>query len=179
MHFLLPDGKAMSEYLPTRDFRFVDEWELEDIQKRCNEFVLNLQHDSNTGYMFEVDLEIPSEKANILNDYPPCPIKRCVKKEELSKNYQLKLKSNLGIKNSVYGTQKLIADLNSKESYVVHYRTLQVYLSLGVKINKIKRVVKFHQDQLLKHYIDQNTIFRNHPQATEFEKNFWKLMNNR
>jgi hypothetical protein len=33
-------------------------------------------------------------------------------------------------------TEKLIPNLHSKEKYVVHYRNLKLYLSLGMKLTK-------------------------------------------
>ena len=39
--------------------------------------------------------------------------------------------------------KKLIPNLGKKSNYVVYYKNLQSYLSLGMKLTKIHRVLKF------------------------------------
>ena len=73
--------------------------------------------------------------------------------------------------------KKLIPQLGNKTYYVVHYRNLQLYLSLGIKLIKIHRMLKFKQSDWMKNYIDFNTQKRmNAP--NNFEKYFFKLLIN-
>ena len=73
--------------------------------------------------------------------------------------------------------KKLISNLGNKTNYVVHYRNLQLYLPLGVKLTKIHRVPKFKQSDWMKKYISFSTEKRMNA-ANNFEKDFFKLMIN-
>ena len=57
----------------------------------------------------------------------------------------------------VGGIKKLIPNLSDKVKYVVHYKNLQYYLSLGMKLVKIHRILSFRQSNWLRKYVDFNT----------------------
>ena len=73
--------------------------------------------------------------------------------------------------------KKLIPNLGTKTNYVLHCRNLQLYLSLGMKLTKIHRVLKLKQSDWMKKYIDFNTEKRMNF-GNDFEKYFFKLMVN-
>ena len=78
---------------------------------------------------------------------------------------------------NVGGVNKLVPNLRDKIKYVVHYKNLQYYLSLGMKLIKVHRTLKFKQSNWLKEYIEFNTEKRKNA-VSEFKKNFFKLFIN-
>ena len=73
--------------------------------------------------------------------------------------------------------KKLVLNLCNKTNYAVHYRNLHLYLSLGMKLTKNHRVLKFKRSDWIKTYIDFNKERRKNA-ANSFAKNFFKLMTN-
>ena len=97
--------------------------------------------------ILEVDLEYPQELHDLHNDYPLGPEKIKVDKDMLS-DYCKKIADKFNISSGL--VHKLIPTLNDKEKYILHYRNLQLYLSLGLKLKKIHRVLQFDQSPWLK-----------------------------
>ena len=161
-------GWAMSQYLPTGGFKWMTQKQIDKIN------LANYKEDSDKGIILEVDLEYPEELHNQHNDYPLAAEKIKVTKDMLSdycKNISDKYNISTGL------VSKLIPTLSNKNKYVLHYRNLQLYLSLGLKLTKIHRVLEFNQSPWLKQYIDFNTEKRKNAKNA-FEKDFFKLMNN-
>ena len=139
-------GWAMSEYLLYGRFKWL---------KNIDKFdIMSVSDKSQVGYFLEVDLEYPEELHKLHNDFRLAPEKIAVSCDMLSK-YCKKFADEYEIK--VGDVKKLIPNLGNKTNYVVHYRNLQLYLSLGLKMTKIHRVLKFKQSDWMKKYIDFNT----------------------
>ena len=161
-------GWAMSQYLPTGGFRWMT-------QKQINKIDLaKYKENSEKGIILEVDLEYPKELHDLHNDYPLGPEKVKVTKDMLSE-YSKRIADKFNISTGL--VSKLIPTLNNKEKYVMHYRNLQLYTDLGLKVTKVHQVLEFNQSPWLKQYIDFNTQKRANAKNS-FEKDFFKLMNN-
>ena len=122
---------------------------------KCNEdFIKKYDEDSNTGYFLEVDIDYPTELFNFHKDLVFLTEQKKIEKVE-----------------------KLICSIEDKEKYVIHIRALKQALNHGLKLKEVYRIIQFKQKAWLKPYIDMNTELRKKAQ-NEFEKNFFKLMNN-
>ncbi|XP_072051648.1 uncharacterized protein [Amphiura filiformis] len=102
----------------------------------------------------KVDLEYPKELHDLHDDFPLAPERKIVNKVE-----------------------KLIPNLNDKEKYVIHHVALKQCLELGLKLTKVHSGIKYREEAFMKSYIDKNTSLRTKAES-EFEKDFFKLMNN-
>ena len=159
-------GWAMSEYLPYGGFQWLENVDKFDIMSinECNSIEKSL-----IGYFIEVDLEYPDELHELDNDYP-------LAQEELAASIDMLLKPCKKIADKYemkFGdVKKLIPNLGNKTNYVVHYRNLQLYLCLEMKLTKIHRVLKFKQPDWMKNYIDFNTK-KIMNAANDFEKDFF------
>ena len=129
-------GWAMSQYLPTGGFKWLSPKQIEKIN------LGKYTDDSKKGLILEVDLEYPQELHDLHNDYPLGPEKVKVTEDMLS-DYCKKIQKKFNISSGL--VHKLIPTLCDKKKYVLHYRNLQSYLDLGLKLKKVHRVLMFNQ----------------------------------
>ena len=100
------------------------------------------------------------------NDCPLATEKLAIPYDILS-HYCTKIADNYGIK--VGDVKKLSPNSGNITNYVLHYRNLPLYLSLGIKLTKIHRLLKFKQSDWIKKYINFNTEKRTNA-ANSFER---------
>ena len=72
---------------------------------------------------------------------------------------------------------KFVCNLYDRNSYVIHIRSLKQALNNELILKKVSRAIEFNQEAWLKKYIDMNTELRKKAN-NDFEKDFYKLMNN-
>ena len=118
------------------------------------DFIKKNDECSDKGYFFEVDLEYPKNLHDLQSYLPFLPERMKINK-----------------------CSKLVYNLYDKNNYVVHIRSLKLALNHGLILKKFHRVIQFNQEAWLKEYIDMNTELRKQAK-NDFEKGFFKLMNN-
>ena len=160
-------GWAMIQDLPHSSFKFLSK------EEASNFNLDSIAENSLIGYILGVDLEYCKELHNSHSDYPLCP-------EKIEVNYDLLSRYCKDIADwcdiKIGGVKKLIPNLGDKAKYIVHYKNLKYYLSLGMKVVKIHRILCFKQSNWLKKYVDFNTEKRKSNDG--FNKNLYKLLNN-
>ena len=142
-------GWAMSQKLPVNGFKWI-----KNTSKIDEKLIKNYDEDSDNGYIFEVDVEYPRRLHDLHSDLPFLP-----KRMKINK------------------CKKLVCNLHDKKKYVVHIRSLKQALNYGLKLKKVHKIIEFNQESWLKPYIDMNTELRKIAK-NDFEKDFFKLMNN-
>ena len=143
-------GWAMSQQLPTGEFRWVEFWKDWNPKTIVEELVAKKDY----GYLLEVDVRYPKNLHDYHNDLP-----------------------FMCAKMKINGVEKLVPNLYYKRKYVIHVRALAQALEHGLVIDKIHRAIEFKQSAWMKEYIDFNTRLRT-VAKNDFEKDFYKLMNN-
>ena len=109
---------------------------------------------TDKGYILEVDVSYPRELHSSHNDLPfMC--------ERMETN----------------GVEKLVPNLRDKKNYIIHIQALNQALQHGLRLDRIHQAIEFDQSPWLKTYIDFNTQLRT-AAANDFEKDFFKLINN-
>ena len=80
-------------------------------------------------------------------------------------------------KMKLNGVEKLVPKLYYKKKYIIHIKALKQPIDHGLVLEKIHRAIEFKQSAWMRKYIDFNTRLRI-AAKNDFEKDFYKLMNN-
>ena len=114
----------------------------------------NYNENSDVRYFLEVDVEYPKKLFALHKDLSFLPERKKLEKLE-----------------------KPVCGIEDKDKYVTHIRALKQALNHWLILKRVHRVIQFNQEAWLKPYIDMNTKLRKEAK-NEFEKYFFKLMNN-
>ncbi len=134
------DPNKKSVYIPYYDANNLYGWAMsEPLPTHGHEWMTDeeLNNWQDILCILEVDLEYPDKLHDIHNDLPLAP--EHVMVEEVKKR---------------------IPNLNDKTKYVIHYKALKQCISMGLKVTKIHRGVKFEESPWLAKYIEKNTDSR-------------------
>ena len=143
-------GWAKSQKLPVNGYMWYNDY-LSDFNE---DFIKNYDEKSEEGYFLEVDIEYSKKLWSSHKELPFLHEKRKLEKVE-----------------------KLVCSIEDKVKYVIHIRALKQALNNGLKFKNVHGVIKFQLKEWLKLYIDMNTKLKKEAK-NEFEKDFFKLMNN-
>ena len=142
-------GWAMCKKLPVDGFKWLD-----DLSVFTENVIKNYNENSDYGSILEVDTEYPKTLWGLHKDWP-----------------FLAERTKIGI------VEKLVTSIEDKENYVIPISALKQALDHELILKKVHRVIEFRQEAWLKPYIDMNTKLRAEAR-NDFEKDFFKLMNN-
>ena len=142
-------GYAMSKKLPIDEFK----WS-ENLSLYAEEYIKNYNEDSDYSAILEVDVHYAFMLWREHRDLPLLPTRE-----------------------KIDGGEKLITRFGDRKKYVVHIAALKQALNHGLKLKKVHWVIEFRQGEWMKPYIDMNTDLQKNAK-NDFEKDFFKLMNN-
>ena len=111
-------GWAMSQLLPTGEFRWVEFREDRSPKTIVEELVVKKDH----GYLLEVDVVYPRKLHDYHNDLP-----------------------FMCTKMKINSVEKLVPNLYYKHKYVVHIKALKQAIDHGLVLEKIHRTIEFKQ----------------------------------
>lgn len=139
-------GYSMKQPLPCSDFRFVD-GSVDDFTKH---YIQSIADDAEKGYYLKVTLSTPHDP-QWHNDYSDLPF---------APHYKW-----------VNGRRLYVCSHETKHDYVLHYRLLKYYLSKGMILEAVHKVLQFKQKPWLKPFADlQEQLQESYPQHKKIIK---------
>jgi hypothetical protein len=155
----------MLQSLPLSGYRWMTDIEI-------GSFILDdITNDGPKGYILSVDLEYPNELHNYTSDYP-LAVEKFVVEESMLSNYTKNIIKQV-YKGKYKPNKKLVPTLFNKTKYIVHFKTLKLYVELGLKITKIHRILQFFQSPWLADYVTYCTDKRIRA-SNKLQQKFWK-----
>lgn len=161
-------GSSQMCKLPHKDFRWLSQSEIDT-------FDLHQDFDGSKGYFIECDLHYPKELHKKHANFPLAAEILEVNYDDLSCYSQQAVFLTEGRKR--YKDVKLMTTFFDRINYICHIKSLILYLSLGLKLLRIHRVLEFSQSKLFAPYIKKTTRARQQAK-NKFEMDLFKLLVN-
>ena len=111
----------MCKKLPVDGFKWLDS------DKINEDFIKNYNENNDKGYLLEVDVKYPKRLHELHSDLP-----------------------FLSERMEVNKCKKLVCNLFNKKKYIIHINALKQALNHGLKLKKIRRVIKFNKKRMVK-----------------------------
>jgi len=133
--------------------------------------------DTNGDYAFAVmvDMTIPDHVKKMTDDLPLGIGKMTPEAQRLSP-FTLGNMEKIGMSTRKMHP-KLMATHNEQKDYLITLQQLQLFVELGAKITKLKRVIRFNQSACFEKFIEKNIELRK-ASSNDFEKSLYKIVSN-
>jgi hypothetical protein len=152
--------------MPVGDYRWMEEEEYAGRDWSVH------NEDEEEGFILEVSLSYPPHLHLAHNSLPLAPHHMDINESHLSEFSRACLLQLRG--DTKHRSKKLVTTFLPREKYGIHSANLALYLSLGMKLEKVHRVMTFTQSRFLKVYIDSCTSKRA-ASTSEFRKRLFKV----
>ena len=162
-------GLAQMSKLPYKDFVWLEKEEFATVDWK------RVDTENKFGYFLEVDLDYPSKLHQSHSNFPLAPENVEISFDDLS-HASKTVFTQLENKDK-YTDIKLVSTLHDRKNYVLHFKNLKLYLQLGLKLNKIHKVLQFRQKRFVAPFIEKCTVARQ-MSATKFEQDQFKKVAN-
>jgi len=155
--------------LPMGEFSWLEGKELTNFD------IQNVDLEGKYGYFIECDLNYPKHLHDSHKNLPLAPEVLEVGFDCLSPYAKNALLESDNRKK--YKDVKLMATFHDRINYVVHVKNLKLYIDLGMKLNKIHRILKFRQKKIIAPYIEKCTEARKQS-VNKFQMDQYKKLAN-
>lgn len=162
-------GLAQMSKLPISNFKWLTEKIFYKIDWK------NIETEGNKGYILEVDLSYPKHLHTEHDNFPLAPQNIELSYENLSPYAKKAL--NLCSGSKKFTDVKLSSTFYDRRNYIIHFKNLKLYLSLGMQLKKIHRVVEFTQKNFIAPFISKCTLERQQALSKFEQDQFKKLAN--
>lgn len=131
--------------------------------------------ESDVGYVLEIDAEFPDHLHKKLSSLPLAPVREKIDETWLSPFARTLLNELKGA--DTHRSEKLVSTLKPRKRYAIHGRNMALYMSLGMVVTKVHRVLEFKTSRFLEKYITFCTNKRKEAKS-DFRKRMFKAMTN-